>query len=449
MINAVLMPTANGTPLKADFGGGITTISIQAYFDTGASGVLISRQTAEYLNVQLAKNGATPIVFSDIGVGGSENFEVSIPYHIGLAPYNDAIDTESPASYSQSFGPIRAQIAYAPDNPQLEGLDVFGMPVFAGKVVVINPQNANPYLPNGTPKDIFTLGHTNVNVYDPGTTYKPATLENDPGIPNVAHHVKLSYARFDRFTSVTPDAAAGPTLAHNPFVGPNPVLALETNPAPDATPPVTFGFEGKSTTGSFLLDTGASASMISKAKAAALSIRYRSGTETTAAPKLELFNPANPAALGTLLLDQFTIALGGVGGTKTLAGFYLDDLILKTMEGNAADNNDPLHMHYRGAPVLVNDISLADPLTGQTLTLDGILGMNLLAGSADISVGGALGIEIGAMANSPYDWIVFDEPNGTLGLAMAGETITAVPEPGIWYGAVGLLCVLLAHRIRK
>ncbi len=202
---------------------------------------------------------------------------------------------------------------------------------------------------------------------------------------------------------------------------------------------MTFGFGGKTITGSFLLDTGASASIISTNKAAALSIRYRAGTQTTENPRLELYDPLNPGAVGTLLTNQFTLAIGGVGGTKTVAGFYLDDLILRTMEGNTSNLNDPNHLHYHSAPVLVNDISVADPLTGQSLTLDGILGMNLLTGSVDLIPDPLLGVTFGAMANGAYDWIVFDEPNGTLGLALKAE---AVPEPGLlvagFFGLLGL-----------
>jgi len=441
-INATLRLTANGAPIQANIFG-TQTINIQAYFDTGASGVLLSDESAGYLGVTKATSGGTPVTFSDIGVGGSETFSVSTPYYISLAPFNDLTDIESPAAYNQTFGPIQMQLAApVPLGSQLAGLDVFGMPVFAGKVVVINPRPADPLNANGTAKDLLELGRMNVNVYNPGQAFT-GTL-TDPGIPSVAHHLKLSYASFNRFTSVTPSGSTGPTLAHNPFIGPNPVLALETNPPADNTPPVTFGFDGKTTTGSFLLDTGAAASMISTSKAAALSIRYRAGTQTTENPRLELYDPLNPSVTGTLLTNQFTLAIGGVGGTKTVAGFYLDDLILRTMEGNTSNLNDPNHLHYHSAPVLVNDISVADPLTGQSLTLDGILGMNLLTGSVDLIPDPLLGVTFGAMANGAYDWIVFDEPNGTLGLALKAE---AVPEPGLFIaGSLGLLGLILYRR---
>lgn len=444
-INATLRLTANGAPIQANVFG-TQTINIQAYFDTGASGVLLSDESAGYLGVTKATNGGTPITYDDIGVGGTETFHVSTPYYISLAPFNDYTDIESPAAYNHTFGPIRMQIAApVPLGSQLAGLDVFGMPVFAGKVVVINPQPADPFNANGTAKDLLELGRMNVNVYNPGQAFTGSLT--DPGIPTVAHHLKLSYASFDRFTSVSPIGSSGPTLAHNPFIGPNPILALETNPPADNTPPVVLGFGSNTTTGSFLLDTGAAASMISTGKAAALSIRYRAGTQTTENPRLELFDPLNPSVLGTLLADQFSLTIGGIGGTKTVAGFYLDDMILRTMEGNASNLSDPNHLHYRGAPVLVNDISVADPLTGQSLTLDGIFGMNMLTGSVELIPDPLLGFTFGAMANGAYDWIVFDEPNGTLGLALKGE---AVPEPGlVAVGLFSMLGLMLYRRKRE
>jgi hypothetical protein len=447
-INATLRLTPTGTPIQANIFG-TRTINILAFFDTGASGVLLSDETAVGLGVQKAKVGMTPITYADVGVGGTETFNVSTPYYISLAPFNDYVDIESALAYNQTFGPIQMQLAAPVElGSQLRGLDVFGMPVFANKVVVINPRPADPFNANGTAKDLLELGRMNVNVYDPGKNFTGSLT--DPGIPNVAHYLQLSYGSFNRFTSVSPLGSSGPTLAHNPFIGPNPVLALETNPPVDNTPPVTFGFGGKTTTGSFLLDTGAAASMISSSKAAALSIRYRAGTQSTDNPKLELFDPANPGVIGTLIADQFSLAIGGIGGTKTVAGFYLEDMILRTKEGNASNLNDPKHLHYHGAPVLVNDISVADPLTGQTLTLDGILGMNLLTGSVDLIPDPFLGITFGAMSNGAYDWLVFDEPNGTLGLALKGELI-AVPEPtGFMFAAMlGLISFSVARRATR
>src|SRR5437764_15315672 len=93
--------------------------------------------------------------------------------------------------------------------------------------------------------------------------------------------IKLSDGAFDKYSQTgTVDStgkltplppaqlpANAPTLDHNPFIGPNPV-----SPTGDTTPPVKISYGGHTTTGSFLLETGAAASIISGAKAAGLGV---------------------------------------------------------------------------------------------------------------------------------------------------------------------------------
>src|SRR5689334_1414365 len=50
-----------------------TTGAVEAFLDTGASGIMLAHQTAKSLGVTTQKD----VEFSDIGVGGSEKFEVS------------------------------------------------------------------------------------------------------------------------------------------------------------------------------------------------------------------------------------------------------------------------------------------------------------------------------------------------------------------------------------
>src|SRR4029079_6655867 len=96
------------------------------------------------------------------------------------------------------------------------------------------------------------------------------------------------------------------------------------NVQPGNAPGVTLGLGGQSTTGSFLLDTGAAASTISLAQAANLHVRYAPGTLGTENPSLEIFDPSSPELPGTAIADQFKLTIGGIGGTKSIAGFYLD-----------------------------------------------------------------------------------------------------------------------------
>jgi hypothetical protein len=228
--------------------------------------------------------------------------------------------------------------------------------------------------------------------------------------------------------ATTPSAATGPVVSHNPFIGPNPTLALEDNPPADDTPPVHIGFNGHEASGSFLLDTGAAASFISESLAASLNVRYRD-TDPGEDPQLETFDPSNPDAPGALIGEQFVMPIQGLGGITTVAGFFLDEMLLQTLTGSS-DPNDPNNLRFVGAPVLVNDVTVVDPLTDQALTLDGIFGMNFLVAST--------ALDFGALSEGPFDWITFDEPNGVLGLNLAHQ----VPEPATCaLGILGLAAV--------
>jgi len=440
-IYALLRRTAGGVPLTADFGGQ-QTFNIEAFLDTGASGLLLSNNTADFLGVQRSHfpEPSGPLVtYEDVGVNGSDVFNVSESLHMSLAPYHPDSDVDNPATYNtvynQNFGPLRLQVGPAGGNPDpfLEDLDVLGMPAMAGKVVVMDPK----------PVDTF-LDTIRTYIYNPGTPFNPAAADTNPGIPSVNRHVKLSYASFDRFTKVLPAGAPGPTLRNNPFIGPNPVAKLDPSPPPDDTPPVTITLNGVSANGSFLLDTGAAASIISVNEAANVHVRYKGGTQGTDNPQLEVFNPAKPGDPGTPLPDQFQLTIGGIGGTSRIAGFFLDSMLVRTEEAAPGVDGDANNLLFAGAPVLVDDITVKDPVTLQTLTLDGIFGMNYLVASANIIEAEPLPI-IFDLTPGPANWLVFDEQAGELGLDVKG-----VPEPGtMWVlGAVASL-VLLKRRGRR
>ncbi len=433
-INAFVRLPGSTAPLIADFGVGIT-FNITAFYDTGASGVLISAQTAEFLGVNasnpgipLEQVGGTNVVFSDVGVGGSQDFNVSVPLEIGLAPYNqflgDQLDdiTTYNTLYNTQFAGIRAQIGQPltdVDNPLLEGLDVFGMPTMAGKHVVMDNRGINRYINEviaGNPDSTDYFDTMRTYVYDPGTPYNPAETDSNPGIPETDLHVQMSYASFDRFTTITPAGANGPTLRNNPFIGPNPVAKLDDPNFDDGTPAIELSFEGASAEGTFLFDTGAAASIISQDLAERVGVKYADGTFGTDSPVLQTLD-------GGSVPNQFSLTIGGIGGTTVLSGFFLDEMLIRTIEGGAYDG-DPNHLLFIGAPVLVGDITVYDPVADQELTLEGILGMNFLTSSAFISAGGPLGIEIEALASGAFDWLVFDEPNGQIGFKLI-----TVPEP--------------------
>ena len=344
------------------------------------------------------------VLFADVGVGGSEFFHVSTPLYVSLAPFGNSADVDNFDTfqdvYNQTFGPLRTQIALAPADDLLGPLDVFGMPVMAGKTVVMDARPLNA-------EDIFDLGPMKTYVYSPGTPFNPDDDEENPGIAPTNLHVDLSYGSFDRFTEVSPPGAPGPTLRHNPFIGPNPVRAIDPTLPPDNTPGVTIAQGGRTFTGSFLLDTGSVASMVSRHAAQTVGVTYAEGTYGTDNPRLV-------DSAGNALPGQFSLTIGGIGGSTKVAGFFLDSMTLPTMEGAP--------LRYVRAPVLVSDITLADPDTGQEMTLDGIFGVNSLVASAFIDENDPFPFPTDITAG-PYDWVVFDEPNGVLGLNLPGHVI--------------------------
>lgn len=445
-VNAIIRPTATSDPYVYDdvFSG--SGFNITGYLDTGASGVLLDGDSADSLRnatttglPRQTVNG-NPVYFQDVGAVGSDNFTVSQPFHLSVAPYHPNIDQKVSdgqdqynadnsfqnvdlSYYNHSVPNVRAQISANsdPNNPSaLSGVNVFGTPVMAGKVVVMDAR----------PLNTLQFDTMRTYLYNPGTPYNAAANDSDPGIPNTTRSIKLSYGVFDSFTKTgTLDnsgnlvpftgaqlAANQPTLAHNPFIGPNPLAA-----AGDPTPPVKISFGNLSTSGSFLLDTGAGASMISSKLASQLDVRYVVGTQGTDNPQLETYDPAHPNNPGTPIGDQFQLSIGGVGGTTTLAGFYLKSMLVRTTQGNAANDNDPKHLRFLKAPVLVNDVKLND-----STSLDGIFGMNFLVASVltqNVDLGGVTTPFPVALAPGAFDWISFDEKSGLLNLRpqLAGD----------------------------
>jgi hypothetical protein len=453
-INVILQNSPGGTPLQGktydDSLNLVPTINIQAYLDTGASGILLSVATtdptsADSWHVPSSTFNGQAVQYNDVGVIGTAQIDVSQPIYMSFAGYSPAINaavevntsftSQIQAYYSQTVGQVRTQIgpttvandsASGIDNSLLGDLNVVGMPAMAGKTVVIDARSSNTVMRtlSGTGDLTSLFDGDNLNnlslrtyLYNPGTPFNASTIDSDPGIPSTNMHVKLSYADFSGFTSVTPTGAPGPTLTHNPFIGPDPTRALAANPAslpPDNTPKIKVGFGGNYAEGSFLLDTGAGASFISDNIAAQLHVRYTAGTEGKDNAHLEIFNPVTGATIGAVP-NQFQLAVGGIGGSGTVAGFFLDSLLIRTLEGNAAYDNDPRHLNFLGAPVLVTNITVTNPTTQKSLTLDGDLGMNFLAGSLSLDM---TNFTVANFTPGVFDWLTYDEPSGVLGLQL-------------------------------
>lgn len=341
--------------------------AIEAFLDTGASGVVLSKQTAEALGVQSETTlDGKRVTFEDVGVGGSETFHVSEPLRVALAPYSSVTDGTNLGAYGAPSDAIRMQIR--PAGGFLEmlvgGLDVAGMPAMSGKVVVIDARPANTF-----------MDKLKTSVHEP----------DDPHIPKVTRKIPLTYVSFERFTRTVPSDATPPTVVPNPMIGPSPLTRDNTNP------PIVLGHKGESARITMLLDTGAPVSMISESVANQLGVRYSHDRST-----LEGVAPEG----------QFELTVTGIGGNKTARGFFVDVMQVPTTDGRA--------IKYLKAPVLVNDITVVDPKNGKPLTLEGVFGMNFLVASAQVS--GGLLPDIGQLTQGAFTTIVIDHPRRTLGV---------------------------------
>ena len=393
-INVSLSRSATGPALVSpdgfdpNTGASINTINFQAFLDTGSSGIIFAKETQNSFKLNLSTFNGQNVVYSDFGSIGAEDFNVSEPLYVRLGATNPTTQDhlESPATYTQQVGPVLVQVSQTESQSLLsDPFNLVGTPAMAGKVVVIDSKKLNALandLHTGA-TDLFTAFFTrpddfSIRTYiytpgDPAAAFNPNS-DSNPGIPNSNLHVRLSSGDFTRFTAVTPKGAPGPMLANNPFIGPNPVLQLDPSAPVDTTPKITVSLKGLSAAGSFLLDTGSAASVISTNLAAQLHV-FNQIPNDPSSPLV--FNA--PGSGSPLVPNQFQVTLAGFGGSgqQVLNGFYLDSLLLPTVEG-AANVNDPRNIRMLHVPVLVNDLTLRDPVANVNLTLDGIFGMNLL-----------------------------------------------------------------------
>lgn len=202
-----------------------------AFLDTGASGIVLSRETAGLMGLAIDPKAR----FADIGVGGVEYFNVSETLYIGLAGYN-AQNPGDPRSY-RVIGPGRFQIKQIMAGILGQPLDIIGMPAMNGRVVVLDSGATN------------SLGYFSADIKNPG----------DPAIPKVDLEVVLRFRNFQN-----------PNNPNN--IPPLPVTAR--NPVIDN---IVVRHKNRSSRGSWLLDTGAMISLISVKQAMRLGLTDGNG----------------------------------------------------------------------------------------------------------------------------------------------------------------------------
>jgi len=306
------------------------------FLDTGASGMLLSRETFDALEL----NYEPGAVYADVGIGGAEFFDVSEFLYVGTAGYND------PDPYNQSHYILsdrwHLQVKQTYAGLLEQPIDLLGMPVMAGKTVVLD------------------AGATNRLEY-----FAADIKENgDSEIPPVDFNVPL---RFEKY--IMPEDPCN--------IPPLPVLAY--NPVIDN---IVVEYNGQSSSGSWLLDTGGTISLMSVAQATTLGLTEPNG---------------NP-----IVTPDFVLEIGGIGGSTELPGFQIDNLIVPTLNG--------YNLIFNNARICVYDIGITDVETGEFILLDGIFGSNFLCASAKII--GGLPVDL---AQTPFEKIVIDMQKGLLG----------------------------------
>ena len=365
----IVKHTPNGEPIPSQAAGAFELNF--AYLDTGASGILLSRETADDLLLNL-EPGA---LFVDTGVGGDEFFDVSEPLYIGTLDFNaDETTAYDPDSY-HLYPQWRYQVSqeYVEDFFS-EPIDVLGVPVMAGKVAVLKPIKDLDI-------DWEWDSETTSDTSDTGSMYFTADIKdaNDPNIPATDIQIAL---RFEKYINKTNPGNTPPlpVLAYNPVID---NITIEKN--------------GLTSICNLLLDTGGTVSIISVEHGMALGL---------------------VDAEGEPIVDyDFSVPIGGIGGSVELPGFTLDRLSIPTLNG--------YNLVYLNARVCVHDIGILDEDSGEFTIIDGIFGDNFMCAS--------MNIDTWDVSSTPYDNIVIDMRRGILGF----DVNSVYPLPSCTYTGCG------------
>ncbi|MHC4068775.1 MAG: pepsin/retropepsin-like aspartic protease family protein [Planctomycetota bacterium] len=206
-----------------------------AFLDTGASGVLLSLETALMFDLYYDPNAN----FVDVGIGGDEHFYVSEPLYLGLAGFNNPRASD-PNAY-QIRGPARFQIKKTKAGLLSEPIDVIGMPAIAGQIVVLNSGSTND------------LGYFTAEIKNHG----------DRDIPNVDFQIAIRLQNF-----LNPNNPKN--ILPLPVASYNPVIEN-----------ISVQNKGRISKGNWLFDTGATISLISTEQAQLLGLMDKKGDPLT------------------------------------------------------------------------------------------------------------------------------------------------------------------------
>ena len=352
-----------------------------AFLDTGASANVISKNTVARFGIDAAPDA----VYHEVGLHGQTPMSVSKPYEYSI---------RGPAAPNKPAGEFRLvqkdslfQISRVDSNPLIDmvmgDVNIIGMPAIKKYVVEVRIGGS------GGAGGLTAKELENLDLKDLENPAIMAKLESVDAGPTVTLHeagfkippteitIPLAYTNFSRRKNPA-DKGPLPELADNPVIRDIKIQNL-----------------GKASTGHWLLDTGAPANLISTKQAKALGLFTETG------------HPARD--------PDFSLPLGGIGGKiEPVPGFRIDHLVIPAADGKSLD--------YRNVYVLVNDVSITLD-TGETITLDGILGTGLwfptVAGIGE-------GFPTNA-APSAFESLWIDGPNKRLHLKLHPEFAKPAP----------------------
>ncbi|MDP9175893.1 MAG: retropepsin-like domain-containing protein [Planctomycetota bacterium] len=266
---------SNGTFYQDSFGN----FSYDVILDSGASGNLMSQFVNSNFNVP-----TTGETYVDVGIGGSETFNVTQPIQTYFSPSlnnGNPVDGNVQANFV-NYGTNKFQARQADPGPGgLLFYDIIGTPVIQSHVMSVTPTNIDDQIGQGF---VVNLAETHL------LNSVPNNLPS-----HGVYHVPLTFQNF-----VSPGAA--PTEKSNPVI--QNIVAVESGKTPVSD--------------NWLFDSGASLSIVSPAFAKKL------GIDTNAPPIT-------------------SIQAAGVGGsTVTFDGYMLQELDIPLSNGDRMVINDPV-----------------------------------------------------------------------------------------------------------
>lgn len=259
-----------------------SSISIPVFFDTGASGNLLSQTNSSDLGIPL-----TGETYQDQGIGGVETFNVSAPTVLGIAPSQSIVDgtSDDPPSMT-NYGTFKFQVRQQDQTDPIFGqplpFDIVGTPVLRNTVLHVQP--------NTIDVDIFQTLTAQI-MHSELLNQMPTNLPSK-GV----FRIPVQWKNY-----LTPQQLTGPvTVGQNPAIE-NVQIIDHRDPANAQTAPQEW-----------LLDTGGSVTIIGRDYATAVGINL--ATET----------PVN------------TVTVFGIGSEqRTLNGYKIDELKIPLANGDS------------------------------------------------------------------------------------------------------------------